>query len=196
MKKILIIAIVSVLAISAFSQSSLTALQYSIGFGTGDMHDYIGKASFRGFTVDYRKLVQPNVGVGVDIGWNVFYEEKAWDVYEGQNNVTYSGKQWRYSNHFPMLVAADYYMNPNSEMSVYGGLGIGTMYTLQNTDMGAYTFEKDAWHFALRPEVGILYQPSPGTAFTIATKYYYGLKAGDLPAQGFFTINVGLVFIN
>jgi outer membrane protein len=170
MKKILIIAIVLVLAIPAFSQSSITALQYSMGFGTGEMNDYIGKASFRGFTVDYRKLVQSNVGVGVDIGWNVFYEEKAWDIYEGQNNVTYSGKQWRYSNHFPMLVAADYYTDVNKELSAYGGLGIGTMYTLQNTDMGAYTFEKDAWHFALRPEVGILYQPSPGTAFFLVSE--------------------------
>jgi len=31
--------------------------------------------------------------------------------------------------------------------------------------------------------------------FMIASKYYYGFKAGDLPAQGYFTINVGFVFI-
>jgi hypothetical protein len=30
----------------------------------------------------------------------------------------------------------------------------------------------------------------------IASKYYYGFKAGDLPAQGFVTINVGFVFTN
>jgi outer membrane protein len=195
MKKIFITAIFLVLGISAFSQSGITALQYSMGFGTGDMHDFIGKASFRGFTIDYRKLVQQNIGVGVDIGWNVFYEEKPWDVYEGKNNVTYSGKQWRYSNHFPMLVAADYYKDVNAQVSAYGGLGVGTMYSLQNTDMGAYTFEKDAWHFVLRPEIGILIQPSPGVGFTVASKYYYGFKAGDLPAQGFVTINVGFVFV-
>jgi hypothetical protein len=195
MKRIFIIVIISVLSIPMFGQTGITSLQYSMGFGTGDMHDFISKASFRGFTIDYRKLVRSNVGVGVDIGWNVFYEEKAWDVYEGQNNITYSGKQWRYSNHFPMLFAADYYTNPGAEFSAYGGLGVGTMYSLQNTDMGSYTFEKDAWHFALRPEIGILIQPSPGLGFTIASKYYYGFKAGDLPAQGFFTINVGFVFV-
>ena len=32
-------------------------------------------ASFRGFTLDYRKFVSSNVGVGVDIGWNVFYDD-------------------------------------------------------------------------------------------------------------------------
>jgi outer membrane protein len=195
MKRIFITAIFLVLVVTMFSQSGITTLQYSIGFGTGDMHDYIGNVSFRGFTFDYRKLVQPNIGVGVDIGWNVFYEEKPWDVYEGQNNITYSGKQWRYSNHFPMLVGVDYYVNPGAEMSVYGGLGLGTMYSLQNTDMGAYTFEKDAWHFVLRPEIGVLIQPAPGVGFTILSKYYYGFKAGDLPAQGFVTINIGFVFV-
>jgi outer membrane protein len=70
------------------------------------------------------------------------------------------------------------------------------MYSLQNTDMSVYTFENDAWHFAFRPEVGLLFQPSPGIGFTILSKYYYGVKAGDLPAQGFFTINVGMVFMD
>jgi len=195
MKKIFIIAIFSVLGISVFAQSSITALSYSIGFGTGDMHDYISKTSFRGFTIDYRKLVQSNVGVGVDIGWNVFYEEKPYDTYE-YKDITYSAKQWRYSNHWPILVAADYYMNPGEQISAFAGLGLGTMYTLQNTDMGSYTFEKDAWHFALRPEIGVLIQPSQGVGIMVASKYYYGFKAGDLPAQGFVTINVGFVFSN
>jgi hypothetical protein len=194
MKKIFILIIFSVFSIAAISQSSLTALQYSMGFGAGNMHDYIKPASFRGFTIDYRGLVTPNVGIGVDIGWNVFYDEIPDDVYD-YRNLTYSGKQWRYSNHFPMLAAVDYYTQPGGGISAFGGLGIGTMYTLQNTDMGTYTFEKDAWHFALRPELGILMEMAPGVGFTLCSKYYYGFKAGDLPAQGYFTINVGFVFV-
>ncbi len=122
MKKIFILIVFTVIAVAAFPQRNLTALQYSIGFGTGDMHDYIGKPSFRGFTFDYRNLATSNIGVGVDFGWNVFYEEKADDVYEYQN-LTYSGKQWRYSNHFPMLAAADYYLKPDANISGYAGLG-------------------------------------------------------------------------
>ena len=56
-----------------------------MGFGAGNMHDFIGPASFRGFTVDYRNLVKPNIGVGVDIGWNVFYDEMPDGVYEYKN---------------------------------------------------------------------------------------------------------------
>jgi len=194
MKKILIITIFSVIAISAFSQKSLTAIQYSMGFGTGEMHDYISKTSFRGFTIDYRHMVQSNVGVGFDLSWNVFYDELPDDIYES-GNFTISGKQWRYSNHFPMLVAADYYYQPSTSVFGFAGLGIGTMYSLQNTDMSTYTFERDAWHFVLAPEIGVILEAAPGVGFTLNTKYYYGFEAGDLPAQGFVTINVGFVFV-
>lgn len=195
MKKIFFISIFSLLAFTAFSQSNLTSLQYSVGFGTGEMKDYISKVSWRGFTIDYRSLVNSNIGVGVDMGWNVFYEEMPDAVYESEN-ITYAGKQWRYSNHFPVLLAADYFMDRGGMVTPYAGLGLGTMYSLQNTDMGMYTFEKDAWHFALRPELGVLIETSPGVGFNIVGKYYYGLKAGDLPAQGYFTLNFGFVFVN
>jgi hypothetical protein len=58
--------------------------------------------------------------------------------------------------------------------------------------MGAYTFTGDGWHFELKPELGIMYN-TEGASLAISGKYYYGFKAGDLPAEGFFTINVGIV---
>lgn len=194
MKKIFILAILSVFAFSAYSQMKLTSFQYSIGFGAGNMHDYISAASFRGFTFDYRTEVKSNMAVGLDLGWNVFYDEMPDAVYE-YKNITYAGKQWRYSNHFPILAAVDYYVVKEGRIIPYAGFGMGTMYSLQNTDMGTWTFEKDAWHFAIRPEIGLLYETAPGTGFNIVGKYYYGLKAGDLPAQGYFTLNVGFVFV-
>lgn len=191
MKKILLILFVAI-GIPAFSQS-FTSFQYSMGFGTGDLGDFIGAPSFRGFTIDYRGLIQPNIGVGVDVGWNVFYSEKANDVYTIEN-LSYSGKQYRYNNQLPILFAADYYMKPDEQINPFVGLGIGTMFSRRNTDMGQYTLQQDAWHFALRPEVGILYEANPGLSFTVTGKYYYGFEAGDLPAQGFFALNFGFVF--
>jgi outer membrane protein len=193
MKKIIVLAILSVFSLSAFPQGGITALQYSMGFGTGNIGDFISAASFRGFTLDYRSMVRPTLGVGVDIGWNVFYEDRPYDTYTS-GTISYSGKQWRYSNHFPMLAGVDYYMKPDNMINPFVGLGLGTMYSLQNTDMGTYTFEKDAWHFAMRPELGVILNAASGVGAMIAAKYYYGVKAGDLPAQGYFTINVGFVF--
>lgn len=191
MKKIFII-LLSAVALSSSGQS-LTALQYSIGFGTGDLGDFVSPASFRGFTIDYRKLVNPNIGVGFEVGWNVFYEEKAYDTYT-VGTVSYSGKQYRYNNQFPMLFAADYYLKPGEDINPFAGLGIGTMYSLRNTDMGQYTVEEDAWNFALRPEIGVLFAANPDMSLSITGKYYYGFEAGDLPAQSYFALSLGFVF--
>ncbi len=191
MKKIFLLLFV-IVSIPAFSQH-LTSLQYSMGFGTGDLGDFIGKPSFRGFTLDYRKLVQPNVGVGIDAGWNVFYSEKGYDVYTIEN-LSYSGKQYRYNNQIPVLFAVDYYMNYDEAVTPFAGLGLGTMYSRRNTDMGQYTLEEEAWHFAIRPEVGILYDMNEGISFSVTGKYYYGFEAGDLPSQGYFALNFGFVF--
>jgi outer membrane protein len=192
MKKILVFALL-IYSLGAAAQNSVTTIQYSIGFGTGDLGSYINKASFRGFIIDYRKLLQPNIGVGVDMGWNAFYEEKPYDTYtSGSNDI--SGKQFRYNNQFPMLVAADYFLSPGEKINPFAGLGIGTMYSLRNTDMGTWTLEQNAWHFALCPEAGVLLNIKQGLDFSLSAKYYHGFKSGDLPAQSYFTLNFGFVF--
>ena len=192
MKKISLILILFVTASSAFAQS-ITNVQYSMGFGTGDLGDYISNPSFRGIAIDYRKMAQPNIGVGFELGWNVFYDAKASDTYS-LGNLSYSAKQWRYNNQFPALFAVDYYLSPGEHINPFAGLGIGTMYSLRNTDLGQYRFEEDAWHFALRPEVGVLIEANPGMSVAITGKYYHGFEAGDLDAQSYFALTIGFVF--
>jgi hypothetical protein len=176
----------------AFGQS-LTALQYSVGFGTGDLGSYISKPSFRGVTLDFRKLIQPNVGIGFELGWNVFYEGQSGETYT-RDKLSYSGNQYRYNNQFPMLFAGDYYLQPDQKINPFVGLGIGTMYSLRNTDMSVYTLEQDAWNFVLRPEAGVLIEATPEMSFMICGKYYHGFEAGDLPTQSYFALNFGFVF--
>jgi len=191
MKKLLVIFFLAGGA-PAFSQV-ITTLEYSMGFATGDLADFIGAPSFRGFTTTFKKLVQPNVAAGVEFGWNVFYDAKGTDVYH-QGNFAYSGKQYRYNNQFPMLIRGDYYLKPGEQINPYVGLGLGTMYTLRNTDMGQYRIEEDAWHFLVKPEVGVEFDVNPGFAFSLSGRYYGGFAAGGMAAQGYFAINVGAVF--
>ena len=164
-----------------------------MGFGTGDLGDFIDKPSFRGFAIDYRRMVQPDIGVGFDAGWNVFYSEESDGIYTVEN-LSVSGKQFRYNNQVPLLVAVDYYMNNDDGITPFAGFGIGTMYSKRNTDMGQYTIEEDAWHFAVRPEIGILYEMNEGMSFSVTGKYYMGFEAGDLDAQNYFALNFGFVF--
>ncbi|MFN5169875.1 MAG: outer membrane beta-barrel protein [Cyclobacteriaceae bacterium] len=194
MKKSFVFVFILLGALQFSWAQSQTAVTYSVGFGLGDLGDFVGKTSFRGISVDYRKLVQPNIGVGFTAGWNVFYEEKAYGTYSLDNQAL-SGKQYRYSNQFPVLLSGTYFLKPGEDLNPYFGLGAGTMYTLRNTDMSLYTLEQDAWHFSVVPEIGIQYSVDDSTALLVGVKYVNGFQAGDLDkSQSYLTLNVGFVF--
>lgn len=196
MKKIVLLVSFCLISVGALFAQSNTTFTYSMGFGTGDLGDFIQQPSFRGVNLDFRKMVQPNVGVGFSIGWNVFYEEKADDTYS-LGNSTLSGKQYRYSNHIPMMVNGAYFLKPGETLNPFVSLGIGTMYTRRNTDMNLYTVEQEAWNFLLQPEFGVQYLVNDATAITVSGKFNYGFKAGSEldAAQSFFALNVGFSFI-
>jgi outer membrane protein len=164
-----------------------------MGFGSGDLHNYIGKASFRGVSWNYTKLVNSGLGVGLEIGWNTFYEKKEFDTYS-RGGFDFSGKQYRYSNHVPVLFTVSYYMNPDEDFTPFAGVGVGTMWSERMITMGPKNVYLDAWPFTLRPELGILFDTG-GVGLSLSSKFYYGFKTGDLPEQSFFTLNFGVVFI-
>jgi len=58
MKKAIFFILIAGLAIPGLvkAQSGYTSFQYQIGFGMGDLGDYISKTSFRGAVFDYQKV--------------------------------------------------------------------------------------------------------------------------------------------
>ena len=195
MKRIILTLTIAVAAITLTkAQNSYVDVAYSMGFGTGDMGDFIKKASFRGISFDYRYAVQPNIAVGFNLGWNTFYEEKASDTYTVDNS-SLTGKQFRYSNNVPILATGTYFFSPDEFMCPYVALGLGTMYARRNTDMNLYTIEEEGWPFVLQPEVGIRLQTADNLGVLVNVKYLNGFKAGDFDsAQSYLTLNVGLSF--
>jgi len=197
MKKIVVLIVISCLVSfnMAFSQEGTnhTAIQYDISFGIGDLGDYIAAPSFRGASLQYRYSVTDNVMVGVDAGWNVFYEKKDYDSYTS-GTMTLSGVQYRYQNEVPLLACIDYNFLPDNAFMPYIGLGIGTMYSERYTSMGMWAIEENPWHFLIKPEAGFMYKFSYGSAFKLGFKYYNGFGAGDLDNQGYFTISTGFAF--
>lgn len=196
MKKIYYSLFLLLMAAGVAQAQDNFAFTYSMGFGVGDLSNFISQPSFRGANIEFRKAVQPNIGVGLTVGWNVFYESLDKDTYT-YNNSSLTGKQYRYSNHVPMLLSTDYYFKPGEKFNPFVGLGIGTIYTRRNTDMNLYTVKQEAWNFALQPGVGFQYMLSDGAALLIAGRFNQGFKAGNdlTSAQSYFTLNVGFAFI-
>jgi opacity protein-like surface antigen len=198
MKKILIAAFALCLSSAGILKAqTVTTLTYPIAFPSGDLKEFIGKTSFRGINLEFHKMIQDNIGVGISTGWNVFYEEMDYGTYT-LDNVSLSGKQWRYSNHIPLLASGNFFLKPGDAMNPYVGLGIGVTYSLRNTDMNLYTIETDAWNFTLQPALGVLIEASDVTKVNISARYTHGFQAGsELPgAQSYLSLNFGFTFGN
>lgn len=196
MKKTLFFILIIGLAIPGFvkAQTGYVGIQYQMGFAAGDLGDYIGNASFRGASFEYQKELNTSLSVGVEFAWTTFYEKKEYDSYT-VDQYTLSGIQYRYSNMFPMLACVEYTLNPDSDIRPFVNLGLGTMYTIRDTDMGLWRLEEKAWQFGLKPELGVMYDIGLSTSLKVEGKYYMGIGGSELENQSFFAVSVGLAFL-
>jgi opacity protein-like surface antigen len=195
MKKIyLIILLIMISATSRImAQNNMMGVQYSIGYTTGDFNNFIGKVAFRGMSLDYHKLVTENIGVGFEIGWNYFWEEKPYATYT-EGSMSLSGKQYRYCLATPFTVSLNYYLAPGEFMNPFLGFGIGTEYTRNELKMGLYERSSDVFHFVMKPEIGVIINPGGNAGIYISARYYDALKSGDIGKRSYFTTNIGLLW--
>ena len=194
MKKIIMLLLATICVGGVFAQGSFTA-SYPISFPMGDLSDYIGQTSFRGVTMEFSKRVKKTIDIGLEFSWHTFYERQDKKVYtEGTASV--SGIQYRYTNTMPLLAGVKYYKETDGNLKPFAGLGLGTLYVNRSTDLGMYRITTEAWQFALRPELGVLFKAGPGVSALLGVKYYAGFGTDDLDGQSYISVNLGLMFSN
>ena len=194
MKKIVMFLLATVCIGGVFAQGSFTAT-YPISIPMGDLSDYIGQTSFRGFSMEFSKRQKKNLDIGLEASWHTFYERQNPSVYtEGTASV--SGVQYRYTNTVPLLAGVKYLKETDGNFTPYAGLGLGTIYVNRSTDLGLYRITNETWQFALRPELGVLIKAGSGVSGVLGVKYYAGFGTDDLDGQSYISINLGLMFSN
>jgi opacity protein-like surface antigen len=196
MKKriIFIVMLAAGVFISPFvSAQSSTSVLYSIGIPMGALKDHTNNVSGRGTTIEYQKFIKPNISVGVNFAYSVFYEEKPYGSYN-MGTATLTGYQYRYNNLFPMLVNGQYHFLSEGMIKPYLGLGIGTVYNLRNTDMGTWTIEENNWHFLMSPEAGVVINVSPYVGIKVNAKYDNAFKISEADGFANLNFNFGVVF--
>ncbi len=191
MKKV-ILSLIFLATISNVNAQSITNFSYSVGFPSSDFSSYISDTSFRGFSFGFSRFVKPNITAGVNVGWNVFYENKGYDTYN-DGTASLSGKQFRTNNSVPLTGNVNYYFRQTDKMNLYGGMGLGLLYNHRNTDMYVYTIDEESWNFTLQPEIGFEFKVDPKVSMTVAAKYYYAFESGEINAPiSYFALNLGI----
>ena len=201
--KSLLIAVFSVFVISVgYTQQSVWAYTYDVAFPMGETSDFIDNVSWRGFTLQGRSFIKPNISIGGSFSWQVFNKRADETVdFEIQPEEldkpvkgTLSGEQLRYINTLPIMVNAHYYMGDAliDAIRPYAGISVGTAPTKKRTEVGILAFDDLNWHFALAPEIGILIPFDTGFNFIGSVKYNVALQTNDSINYSYLNIQVGV----
>lgn len=191
MKKILFLTLLAFAVVPAMAQSSFS-IQYSMGFG-GTMNDYISSTSIRGATFEYKAYPSPNISIGLDAGWNHFYERRAYATYT-TGTTSVSGVQFRYANAIPIFATTSYYFSPGNKINPFLGFGVGTIFLSRYVDMGIFEVTDQDWHFAIKPEAGVLVSLNPDMDLILGLRFNNAFATSDSDTQNYMTFNIGFVW--
>ncbi|WP_121666359.1 outer membrane beta-barrel protein [Mesonia aquimarina] len=167
------------------------ALNYSVAVPLGDTKDFIENTSGRGVTIDFSYHIQDNISLGGSFGWQTFYEDKGY-ITETFGTETISGNQYNYLNSLPIYFTTTYYFSPENFLTPFASLGLGTVYNRAELDIGIFTFEEEAWHFSVRPEIGLQYDVDYGFGIRASTRYNQVFEAGDLGSLSYVSFTAGI----
>ncbi len=193
LRHILPFAFVLGVATAGQAQQNIYMLEYPIGIATGDLNDFINNPSFRGFNFGYRNMVDVNRAVGIDIGWQTFFEKKGLATYY-DGTAALTGVQYRYTNAFTASLQVDQVFADGKDIRPFIGIGAGTSYVRRTLDMGLYRLEKDPWQFMVQPEAGVSFYLANGNALMLSANYYWGAKTKELEGQSWVSMNIGFAF--
>ena len=194
MKKLIILLSFISLGVSSGFAQGYFAVHYDVSIPLGTTSDEVGKVSFRGVGMDYRRMVNPNLAVGFTVGWQVFYEQKNYATYV-DGTTSLSGVQYSYLNAIPLHLNLNYYLgDQGDDIRPFAGIGVGTTYFEREIEMGLYTSSTKTWQFSIQPEAGLLYQVNPSANVFVAAKYTQGFKNSELDAQSYISLNFGIAW--
>ncbi|HEU4366202.1 MAG TPA: hypothetical protein VFT13_12145 [Candidatus Krumholzibacteria bacterium] len=181
---------------SARAQDWYGAATWQISVPTGDTRDFVDETSFRGFGLDFRKVLATSTTLGIVTGWNVLHERRTGTT--EINNVSVTGTQDRTINSFPIMVGLHRYFGERRQPRPYVGLNAGAFVIIRTFEIGVYSAEEDAWDWGIAPEAGIVIPTQSGAGVIINARYNWSFTSQDLSGADedltYWGINVGFVW--
>ena|GEM_PF-189867 len=169
-------------------------LTYDMAVPGGKLGDYLGEASWRGFTFEGRRGFGEMWSVGVSLNYNVFHETT--DEMIALESQDISGTQFRVVYCLPLLATAHYYFNWDYYQAVepYVGIGVGGYRIERRLDIGVYSITDKNWHFGLAPEAGLVVPFDFQTSFYFNVKYNYALGTAGIGPYSYWGFNIGMAW--
>lgn len=156
---------------------ALVGATYTWSNPAGDLSEnFLGNDSWLGFSIEARRLLNPNASVGLSVGYTGFYESTTEPIYFPGGAV--SGEQYRSMNVFPLLVTGHFYSKAGGKIQTYIGLGVGVYYMKQLMDVADASVTTTNWVLGFAPEIGFILNKGANREIAVFAKYNYPANAG------------------
>jgi hypothetical protein len=157
MQKNIIIIIGCVLLSNLCIAQKIGANEFHVNweFGMPVGNDFITKFSALGFNAGYGRFVTDDLAVGIEIGWNNYYELEPKKTYEFPEGAV-TTDLYKYIYTLPIVLNVAHYFEAGKMLSPYVRLGLGAQYSEQNIYYNIYETTNDNWGFVAIPEAGTI----------------------------------------
>ena len=190
MKKIAIVAAAALVLGAtgeARAQEWFWGGSYSMSLPLANTKDFNEGFSFRGVTIEGRKLINENFSTGLSFGWHVMNDVRTGTI--ELDNAAAFGTWYTYTNSFPLFVNAHYYLGQPGGIRPFLGANVGTSIYEQRAEVGQVAFTEDKWRFAVAPEAGFVIPLGWYVRGFVSARYHY--MTGS-PTQQYLSFNVGI----
>jgi outer membrane protein len=193
---ILLLAVLVTAAPAQLARDYTGVLSYNIGMPTGDLNDFISNTSFRGFEVEGRRFIRPDLSWSLSWQWNTFNEATSGTFRIPNGHIT--GNQHRVLYSWPFLAKAHYYFTEptisNKNAVPYVGLGAGAYWIRETLEFGIVAVEETSWHFGFSPEAGVLIPTVGANDIVMSAGYHYAFRSGDSGPHSYWTVKLGIAY--
>ena len=193
------IALLCVPGVSS-AQRWFGAATWNISIPDGDTKKFIDETSYRGFGMDFRKLINDKTTIGLTTSWEVLHQRTSESIEVESDNagITITGSQDRYINSFPIMLGLHRYLGVEGGTRPYFGINAGGFWLIQTLRVGLAEWEDDTWEWGVMPEAGLIIPLQSGAALIANARYTLGLTGenlrGDDSTLSYWGIRVGFAW--
>lgn len=172
---------------------TMLSTAYSVAVPMGDLSDFAGGPSFRGFDLSLLFPLYRGLFVGPAFGFNLLSDRKARESYQ-LSSATITGKLYRYVHYWSFALATRYvFLQPQQPVRPYAGLRLGVA-ALDLTSLVVDLSSQDSpTGFLLTPEVGVQVRLADMLHGFLAYQFNFSTaSSADFDLLSFSAIQLGL----
>jgi Outer membrane protein beta-barrel domain len=168
-------------------------------FGMPVGNNFVTNFCALGFDVGYGKYIKDDLEVGLQIGWNNYYEYASRKTYEFAGGAA-TTDLYKYIYTLPITAFISHSFRVSETFIPFAKLGVGGQYSEQNLYYNIYETTNDNWGFVVAPEVGAVVHFSQGNPWGLyaSVKYSYSTNSDtELKISNIQTLNfsVGIICV-